>query len=78
MQAESYNRMRKNQDCWKQGSIYPSHVALQTSLKKEKKKIKRMSHIEITKLMEKDKTVLMFYIPTKLLPEFNLNNSTVY
>lgn len=37
-----------------------------------------MSHIEITKLMEKDKTVLMFYIPTKLLPEFNLNNSTVY
>lgn len=31
-----------------------------------------MLHTEITKLMEKDKAVLMFYITTKLLPEFNL------
>lgn len=31
-----------------------------------------MPHIEDTKLMEKDKTVLMFYIATELLSEVNL------
>lgn len=31
-----------------------------------------MPHVEDTKLTEKDKTVLMFYITTKLLSEVNL------
>lgn len=43
-----------------------------TNLIKKRQKNKRMPHIEVTKLMEKDEAVLMFYITTKLLPEFNL------